>query len=241
MSADAYVATAGAYDLFAAPYRHAQLSALDHLLPLLRPEYGPILDIGAGSGANAAVVLDRMPTAHVVAIEPSRAMRSLLLARIAACPDWHRRITARPEDFFSAPLPDRVGGAILTGVIGHFDPGERAAVLAELGARLPEGGAALLDLQRPERPRRVDPYEMTVATVGDLTYRGIAEGWPIDTELMRWRMTYLCLEGERVITEETAEYEYRHPAPSLVAAEAEHVGLRLRALTDGEHWIAQRA
>lgn len=239
MDADDYAA-AGAYDLFAASARPAQTAALEALLPRLRPEAGPILDVGAGSGASAAVVLDRIPDARILALEPSRAMRSLLLSRIAARPEWHGRVTVRPEDFFAATLPDRIGGAILLGVIGHFDAGERAAVLAELAARMPEGAAALLDLQHPQRPRRVEPYEFTAATVGALSYRGIAEAWPVDTELMRWRMSYLCLEGERVLTEDTAEYEYRHPAPAIVAAEAERVGLRLTPLPDDLHWLAAR-
>ena len=238
---DEYAATAGAYDLFAAPYRSVQLAALDELMPRLRPEVGPILDIGAGSGVNAAVMLDRLSDARVVALEPSRAMRSLILSRIAAHSEWYRRVTVRPEDFFSASLPERIGGASLPGVIGHFDPRERAAVLAQLAARLPRDGAALLDLQQPERPRRVEPYEFTAATIGELSYRGIAEAWPVDTELMRWRMSYLCLEGERVLTEETAEYEYRHPAPAVVAVEAEAVGLSLVPLVDGVHWLVERA
>lgn len=241
MSVDEYAAVAGAYDLYASLSRPAQLAALDELLPLLQPDAGPILDVGAGSGAAVAAVLERLPGARVLALEPSRAMRSLILSRIAARPAWWDRVTVRPEDFFSASLPERIGGAILTGVLGHFDPGERAAVLAELAARLPERGAALLDLQQPERPCRVAPYEFTVATVGELGYRGIAEAWPVGAELMRWRMTYLCLDGERVLTEDTTEYEYRHPAPAVVVAEAGQVGLRMTQLADGTHWLAERA
>lgn len=240
MDADTYEAAAGAYDLFAMSHRPAQEAALERLLPRLRPEAGPILDIGAGSGANTAAVLERVPDAHVLALEPSRAMRALALSRIAGRPEWHERVTVLPDDFFAASLPARIGGAILTGVIGHFDPGERSAVLAELAARLPAGGAALLDLQHPERPRRVEPAEFTAAAVGGLSYRGIAEAWPIDTELMRWRVTYLCLEGERVLTEDTAEYLYRHPAPATVAREAGELGLRIAPLGDGIHWILER-
>jgi hypothetical protein len=228
--ADPYAATAGAYDLFSASHRPAQLAALRRLLPELRPEAGPILDVGAGSGANGAWVLEALPRARVLALEPSRAMRSLMLARIASRPDWFERVTVRPEDFFSATLPPRIGGAILLGVIGHFDAGERAAVLAELAARLPPGGAALLDLQQPESPQRVEPFEFTAARIGELAYRGIAEAWPRDRERMRWRMTYLVLEGERVLTEETSELDYRHPSPAALAAEAGQVGMRVEQL-----------
>ncbi|MGC3953649.1 MAG: class I SAM-dependent methyltransferase [Propionicimonas sp.] len=239
MADDDYAAAAAAYDLFAAAARPAQTAALERLLPLLRPEFGPILDVGAGSGAHTATLLERLPEARVLALEPSRAMRSLALSRLAEHPEWFGRVTVRPEDFFAASLPPRLGGAVLLGVIGHFDPGERAAVLAELAARLPADGAALLDLQAPERPRRLAAHEFTAAQLGDLGYRGIAEAWPVDAELLRWRMTYLCLEGERVLTEDTTEFHYRHPAPGVLAAEAEQVGLRLSPL-DQTHWLLHR-
>ncbi|UYG16593.1 class I SAM-dependent methyltransferase [Brachybacterium huguangmaarense] len=240
MPDDAYAVTSGAYDLFAASARPAQLAALDAVEGLLRPEAGPILDIGAGSGTLTAALFERLPSARVLAIEPSFAMRALALSRLAAHPAWCERVTVRPEDFFSAALPARIGGALLLGVLGHFDPGERAAVLAELAARLPDGGAALLDLQAPERPRRVEAYEFTVAQIGEITYRGIAEAWPLDGELMRWRMTSLSLEGERVLTEHTYEMLFRHPAPSTVEREAAQVGLTLEPLGDELHWILRR-
>lgn len=240
MTADRYAAPAGAYDLVNAPARAGQLAALEILLPLLRPESGPILDVGAGSGLNLAFVLDLVPAARVYALEPSPAMRALATARIAARPEWHDRVTVRPEDFFSASLPVSLGGAILLGVIGHFDAGERAAVLAELGARLPVGGAALLDLQEPERPRRIEAHEFTAATIGELSYRVIAEAWPVDTELMRWRMSYLTLDGERILVEDTTDFEYRHPAPGTVAAEAALVGLTLRRIGRTSFWLLTR-
>ncbi len=234
---DRYAATASAYELFARPYRDAQYAALGRLLPHLRPDGGPILDIGAGSGAFTEWILAELPAGSALALEPSPAMRALLLARIAAHPEWFARVTVRPEAFFDATLPARIGGAIALGVIGHFDAGERAAVLAELASRLPAHGAVLVDLQHPERPQRVEPYEFTVATIGDVTYRGIAEAWPVSTEVMRWRMTYLSLEGERVLTEDTTEHVYHHPDPATVTAEAASVGLRAERLDDTTYWL----
>lgn len=237
---DQYAATAGAYDLFIGPYRSGQVAALDMLRTRLRPEAGPILDVGAGSGLNCEWLLTQVVDAETVALEPSRAMRSLLLARVAAHPEWFDRITIWPEDFFSAPLPPHIGGAILLGVIGHFDAGERAAVLAELAARLPEDGVALLDLQAPETPARVEPFEFVVATVGQLSYRGIGEGWPVDDERMRWQMSYLTLDGERVLVEDTAEFVYHHPSSQTVAAEAAQVGLTLDRLGETTFWLLTR-
>ncbi|WP_129658295.1 class I SAM-dependent methyltransferase [Rothia halotolerans] len=237
---DGYAAAAGAYDLFAAAYCPAQADALSALRPRLRPDVGPILDIGAGSGAGSEWILTQMPDSEVLALEPSRTMRALALARVAAHPEWFPRITVRPEDFFSAPLPRRVGGAILLGVLGHFDPGERAAVFAELAARLPAGGAALFDLQEPASPVRVEPYEFTAAQVGRLRYRGIAEAWPAGEEEMRWRMSYLTLDGERVLVEDTTEHTYHHPSPRTVRREAAEAGLRLERIGTTSFWLLFR-
>jgi hypothetical protein len=233
---DQYATTAGAYDLFAGPYRAGQLAALDEVRARFRPEVGPLLDVGAGSGAICEWLLTQVADAEVLALEPSHAMRSLLLARVAAHPEWFERITVWPDDFFSTPLPPRIGGAILLGVIGHFDAGERAAVLAELAARLPEGGAALIDLQDPETPRRVEPFEFLAATIGRLTYKGISEGWPVDDERMRWRMSYLTLDGERILVEDTVESVHHHPSPQTVADDAAQVGLAIERLGGTSFW-----
>lgn len=167
-------------------------------------------------------------------------MRALTLARVAQRPDWFARVTVRPEDVLSAPLPARIAGAVALGVIGHLDPGERAALLAELADRLPVGGVALLDLQPPATPEPVPAYEFTAATVGALTYRGVAEAWRLDGERLRWRMTYLTLDGKRVLVEGTTEHVYHHPAPEVVTAEAAHVGLRLEPTRTATFWTLTR-
>lgn len=234
---DPYAATAGAYDLYTAEYRDSQIAALQELRPRLRPSAGPILDVGTGSGLNCAWVLSQIPDSEVIAIEPSPAMRALTLQRIAAHPNWFHRITVRPEDFFSAPLPTTLGGGILLGALGHFDAGERAAVFAELAARMTTGAAALIDLQEPETPTRVEPFEFTAARIGQLHYKGIAEAWTAGGETMRWRMTYLALEGERIVTEETADHLYHHPSVSTVADEAARAGLELERLGQTSYWL----
>ncbi len=146
---DPYAATATAYDLFARASRDPQAEALRMLLPRIHPEVGPILDVGAGSGANAAFLLEHVPDARVYALEPSRAMRSLTLARVAAHPEWFPRVTIRPEGFFDATLPERIGGAVLLGVIGHFDPGERAAMLAGSRTGFPQAAPRSSTSRRP--------------------------------------------------------------------------------------------
>lgn len=227
---DTYSATAGAYDLFSAPVRGIHEAVLDQWLPLTRPDVGPLLDIGAGSGANTVHILRHSPHAELCALEPSQAMRGLALSRLAAYPQWHDRVTLWPDDFFSAELPERIGGALALGVIGHFDPGERQALLAELAARLPQGAPLVVDLQAPSEPGRVAPYEFTAAKIGEITYRCIAEAWPLEGERMRWRMSYVSLRGDRILTEDITEHIYHHPSPAVFAGEAREAGFTAREL-----------
>ena len=91
-----------------------------------------------------------------------------------------------------------------------------------------------------EPRQRIEIGDVAAAQVGELTYRLIAEAWPIDTERMHWRMTYLTLEGERILVEDTAEFDYRHPAPGTLTAEAARVGLSLRRLDRTTFWLATR-
>lgn len=215
-------------------------AALHALLPRLRADHGPVLVAGTGSATVLTNLLTGAPQARLLALEPDHAVRALVLACVTGAVDRLDRVTVRPEDFFSATLPDRLAGAVLLGVLGRVDVGERGAVLAELAARLPVGGVALVDLPGPTRPTRVEPWESTSAVVGSLRYRTITEAWPLGTERMRWRTTYLTLDGERVLHEHTAVHEYHHPAPTLLAAEAELAGLRLDRLDEPSYWTLTR-
>lgn len=240
---DTYAPTAGAYDLFNRSYRSAQLEVLEPLLPRFDLARGPVLDIGAGSGLNTALVLERFPHARVLAVEPSPSMRALLLSRIASHTEWHERVTVRPESIFDAPLPRTIAGALMLGVIGHFDSDERNTVFAALRQRLPVGAPVLFDLQEPERPIRVAPFAFLDARVGDLRYAGTGEAWPDgdstdgDGDRMIWRMTYSTLEGDTVLYEATAEHRYHHPAHDTVRAEAAAAGLRMERVGHSTYWV----
>lgn len=220
--------------------QQVRTAALEALLTRVQPRTGPVLVVGSGSATALTPLLAGLPTAHLLVLEPDPTSRALALGRLADHPAWFGRVSVRPEDFFTATLPERIGGAVLLGALGRFDPGERAAVLAELADRLPSDGVALLDLPTPVRPTRVEPWESATARVGSLSYRTITEAWPLDAERMRWRTTYLTLEDDLVLHEHTAVHEYRHPAPAILAAEATDAGLRLEPVGDGTHWTLTR-
>ncbi|SDB87082.1 Methyltransferase domain-containing protein [Raineyella antarctica] len=233
---DPYEVTAGAYDLFNADDRAAQQAALRTVVDRFRPEARPVLEVGAGSGRNFATMLNHHPQLTVFALEPSAPMRALALGRVADHPEWFDRITVWPQAYTEARLPDRIGGAVMFGVLGHFDAAQRSALLADLARRLPVGGVVLLDLKPPARPQDVEPYEFTVARIGALTYRCRTEGQVIDHERMLWRITYRTLDGDRVLVDDTTEHEYRHLCPEALRAEAAAAGLRPEQLGDSTYW-----
>lgn len=139
MDHDGYRATAGMYDLIVEEYVETQLSALNAFLPLVNADVGPVLDVGCGSGRHLAHALEAVPTVTAIGLEPSAAMRSLALGRLASHPEWRERVTVRKEGALEAPLPDSLGGVIMLGVFGHFTRFERGELLARL-ARLSTAG-----------------------------------------------------------------------------------------------------
>lgn len=127
------------YDLIVEEYVETQLSALNAFLPLVNADVGPVLDVGCGSGRHLAHALEAVPTVTAIRLEPSAAMRSLALGRLASHPEWRERVTVRKEGALEAPLPDSLGGVIMLGVFGHFTRFERGELLARL-ARLSTAG-----------------------------------------------------------------------------------------------------
>ena len=240
MQDDAYRATAGMYDLIAASYVPEQLRAVTALCDHIDPQDGPVLDIGCGSGRPLAHLLERLPETQAVGLEPSAAMRALALGRLGSTPSWRERVTIRPEGALDAPLPDRLSGAIMLGVFGHFAPDERHPLLARLAARLGPRGAILLDLQPPETPAELAREIVADTNLGALRYQCLAEGVPIDDERMRWRMTYRTLDDDEPLDEQSCDFEFRHPHPQRVREEFREHGFTLTRLDDSTYWLATR-
>ena len=128
----------------------------------------------------------------------------------------------------------------MIGVLGHLDRAERLDLFTRLAGRLPAGGELLVDLQAPLVPARVEPATFAVSTDGELTCRGIAEGWPVGGELMRWRMQYLVLDGDRIVHEEVTVHDYRHPLPDVVAAQADFAGFDLAPAGEDRFFTLRR-
>lgn len=196
---DDYAHSAEFIDVMIAAWWEAFGGHVAEAVASMKGAEGPVVDVGAGGGPGTRVLLDTLPEAHVIAVEPSPGLRAVLLSR-AADPAWSGgRVTVHGDDLLSARLPDRLGGLLAMNVLGHFTPHQRTRIWAMLADRLAPGSAALVNLLPPREPVTIERTLMSELTVGRRDYRGWSAAVPTGPESVRWSMTYEVHEaGERV-------------------------------------------
>lgn len=117
-----------------------------------RPSVGPLIDLGAGSGLSTLALADACTTAEIIAVEPSQAMRAVLMARVLDRWELRDRITVLPGDITHPELPEVWGGLTARGLMGHIDDDQRRLLWRLLAARLAPCAVALVDEVPQERP-----------------------------------------------------------------------------------------
>jgi hypothetical protein len=165
------------------------------------------------------------PDASIVAVEPSKAMRTALNVRLANNAGLRKAVTVMPCAFEDANLPIRLGGCVASAVIGHFDEHGRRALWSALASRLAPGAPALIGVLPPTRPEPVPPTLYRSVPVGALVYEGWMEGEPVDDRRMLWTMTYRVRFGDDVVYEQQALSMWHTCGPDDIAAEAAACGL----------------
>jgi hypothetical protein len=186
---------------------------------------------GAGGGHGTRLIAAALPTARVLAVEPSLPLRTALLSRIADDPAPRGRVTVDGDDLLSAHLPDRIGGVVMANLIGHFSPHERDRLWEDLAPRLAPGAFVLLNLAAPRQPERVERARMGEVRVGARSYVGWAAAEPSGPEQVAWHMTYEVHERERVLARDEVRYTWWTLTDDALRAEtAPH---RLRVLPHG--------
>ncbi|WP_017589688.1 class I SAM-dependent methyltransferase [Nocardiopsis ganjiahuensis] len=191
----------------------------------LPADAGPVVDAGAGGGLGTRLIARTLPAAHVLAIEPSLPLRSVLLSRVAEDPDLRPRVTVDGDDLLSARLPDRIGGLVAANLIGHFSPYERDRLWEDLATRLAPGAFVLLNLPEPVEPEHVGRTRMSELRIGERSYTGWAGAEPAGTEQVSWHMTYEVHEGDRLISRDEVSYAWWTVSEKALRAEAAPHGL----------------
>ncbi|MEV0611979.1 class I SAM-dependent methyltransferase [Nonomuraea sp. NPDC050404] len=174
----------------------------------LRGITGPVVDVGAGGGHGTRVIAEALPEAEIVAVEPSPALRSVLLSRVSESARLRDRVTVLPEHLLEATLPDRLGAVVAMNVLGHFDAAGRQAIWAMLADRLLPGGRAVLNLQPPAEPVAVPETRFADVRIGRRRYEGWGRAEPAGPDSIIWDMTYRTYDGDRPAGEVAAHYRW---------------------------------
>jgi SAM-dependent methyltransferase len=240
LSCDPYgEATAEFYELLATAHWQQLGELLGNVFHGVDPSAGPVLDIGAGTGVGLAHVRRAVPGARIVAVEPSRAMRTALHTRLALDDDLRERVTVVPVGIEDAELPPQLSAAVASAVLGHLDDRGRRRLWASLSARLAPGAPAVVGVLPPGRPEAIPPTRYRALPVGDHVYEGWMEADVAGPRQMCWTMTYRVLAGDRLVAEHRASSLWTTLDADDVADEVAPFGLLVER-PDDEHVVLRQ-
>lgn len=238
-SADPYgEATAEFYDLLATGMWDSFGLQLLDLLADVDPTLGPLVDIGCGSGTGLPYLSAAVPGGVVHAIEPSKAMRTALHARLALDPTLRAITTVVPFRFGDAALPATASAVVVSAALGHFTDEERVRLWTYLANQLAPGAPAVIGVLPPYRSEPIPLLRYHTEQVGEYSYEGWQSGEPVDERTMRWTLLYKVVDrAGTVVVEHSVRADWRCDGPDDVAAEIFPYGL---ALSDHEGCVVVR-
>lgn len=229
---DPYERSAEYLDILIAESWEPLAPALADVLSHVRAGTGAVVDLGAGSGRGVRVICDALPRVPVLAVEPSAAMRAVLLARVHEDGELRQRVTVVPGDCVSTDWPDGVRAVVALNMIGHLPPGQRRALWSRAARQLAPGGALVFNLAPPFTPVDVERVRMARVVVGELEYEGWASARPTGADEITWRMDYGVLRQGRPLAGTSVEYRWWVATEGALAAEVADAGLVLRRSGD---------
>ncbi|XVQ06306.1 class I SAM-dependent methyltransferase [Spirillospora sp. CA-255316] len=221
---EGYAVNAPYYDLII-PRDH--WSAVAGALTGILKGAGTIAEIGAGTGFYTQAMLESLgPDAEIFAVEPARIMRTGLVTRLAGLgADAAARVTVLPEDAMAADPGEPLDAVVLLNLVMHFGPDERARLWRRWAERLKPGGLLVVEAQYPQRAEEVPASVIPGAALGRYRYETHSRAEVVGDAVIRWINTYRTLEGDRLVREETAEFDCHVISDETLAAELTAAGL----------------
>lgn len=209
------------YDLF---HENGHVPEIRRKLPpLLAETQRSILEIGAGTGLITISLAEWTP-AEIFALEPSAAMRAVMLSRLGARPDLLERVTVLGCDALSVDLDEPVEAMVMINVMYALEPEYRRRLWPVLAAQLEPGGL-LVFTWRDGGPPAVRPLrELDARQVGRHTYAILSEILESGEEAAKARYVHRISAGDKVISEEEqVGYAYR-PSWNVIKGELASAG-----------------
>lgn len=156
------------------------------------------LEVGAGTGRIALELAAQ--GVHVYCVEPSAAMRSALLVKIAQRPEVHPFITVLPAEGADFDLGQKVSLAYAVGVMQHFlTDEEMLAMLRNVQRHLEPDGLFLFDAMGAQEPKDVPPTQIGEEQVGEMLYRSTYDMRMLSPDYYRFAISYETFCGDRLV------------------------------------------
>jgi len=209
------------YDLFHESWYVPKLRrSLSSLLAGVRRS---ILEVGAGTGLVTASLADWTP-AEIFALEPSAAMRAVLLSRLSSRPDLLSRVTVLSGDALSVRLDEPAEAVVMINVVYALEPDYRRRLWPVLAAALEPGGLLVFTGHDGGPPAPHPLRELQSRQVGRHTYTVLTETLGSDGEACRTRYLYRIADGATVLSEEQLTGCSYHPAQDVLRHELAAAG-----------------
>lgn len=156
------------------------------------------VEIGAGTGRIALELAAR--GVHVYCVEPSAAMRSALLTKVAQRPEIHPLVTVLPDEGSGFELGRAVPLAYADKVLQHFlTDDEMLAMLRNVRRHLEPEGLFLFDAMGAQEPRDVPPTVWGERRVGEMLYRSTWEVRMLSQHYYKLDVLYETLHGDHLV------------------------------------------
>jgi len=228
---DYYSPVAEFYEMVAARQATSSGPALAAALTGVDPSAGPVVEIGAGTGRVTEIIAAALPSARIVAIEPSTAMRAVLTSRVAADDGLRQRVTVVDAAAPDLPLPATICAAVVFGVAGHLDEAARVRLWRLLRSRLAPGGVVVVELMGVRRPREIPSALSIRDSIGRHDYEWWVAGSPAGNDLMRFTTTWRVYRSGQLVREVTDSYDWHTIDGDRLAHESGMVSRPAAAVT----------
>ncbi|MFI6180898.1 class I SAM-dependent methyltransferase [Nonomuraea sp. NPDC051191] len=202
------------------------------LPPLLTGGHRSILEIGAGTGLITTSVAEWTP-AEIFALEPSAAMRAVLLSRLAERPDLLERVTVLPHDALSLDLDDPLEAMVMINVMYALEPGYRKRLWPVLAGQLEPGGLLIFTWRDGGPPKPRPMRQLDSRQVGRHTYTVSSEITESDDEGATCRYLYRITQGDKLLSEEELIGHAYRPAWETLREELASAGFVQADAPDG--------
>jgi len=227
---DMYGQAAEFYDLMSEQHWAQRKPLIAAALGECKPQAGPVVDVGAGTGLVVELIAQRLPTAQIVAVEPSAGMRAALATRLVCRSGLAQRTTIVAGMFDSVDLPPRFAGLCALGVLGHLTQAGRRSLFELLRSRLADSAPAVVDVFKETAPPLGVRLCIARRTVGDLRYETWSQGERGPDGSIHWMITYRVLRAAQVLREQPMLLQWSDVGLDTIREEAELTELAFRQL-----------